>query len=213
MILRELPSFILMAVLVGGGVWYATSMYYSAHYQERLEATEERRKLAQSTADNSEAIITRYRKRNGDESNSGTLTLIEMTNGELKKKATLLVKEIRALWSSYAKQHQELEDLHEKKEIEDTEFAKREKAIMTAASEEYTAQIRTEALKTMKELKNRVPKEKRNQFPTILPNLKSADPRDPPVGLESLLPPPGDFLTSPMIAENIDLLVSLLPDE
>ncbi len=76
-------------------------------------------RVAPPDTSETEARLSRYRRVLGIESNTGTVTLIEMTDGELKKKATLLVQNVRKLISAYEEQDRRLQSRHERKEIDE----------------------------------------------------------------------------------------------
>lgn len=223
-VIRRAPlTLCLIAGIVCGTTWWLISTYYSAHYAGIIENNETslrlertRREVAeeqtQKVRESSQAIIERYKRILGLEKNSGTSTLIELTNEELRKKATLLVQNTRDLISSYEEQDRRLQDRYDKKEIDEKALGQQQNEILTQAGKEYHEKFYTDVLVTLMELRNRVPKEKRQQF-IALPDLNPADSRDPTVSSYGGMSIPFSFLAAQMVIDEIEKLTMLLPDK
>jgi hypothetical protein len=93
-------------------------------------------RVAPPDTSETEATLSRYR-RLGIESNTGTVTLIEMTDGELKKKAAQLVQNVRKLISAYEEQDRRLQSRHDKKEIDEKTLIQQYNELLGRAAKEY----------------------------------------------------------------------------
>jgi hypothetical protein len=158
------------------------------------------------------ATIDRYRRALEVEKNTGTTTLIELTNTELKQKGTILYKKIQDLDSFHNKNIRELKAQHERKEIDKLQLKQLWDKQEAQVAEEFAKELRTDALMVREELRNRIPEERRKHI-IGLPNVNPADSREGSVSLYSVLPTPLNFHVSGQLAYEIEELVKLLPDK